>query len=64
MCNSVGSVDARAAIECCVNGALDVTVDVGARSRLVRSRRCRRRHRRRCTVRRLGRRRRRRRAWK
>ena len=57
-------MDARAAIECCVNGALDVTVDVGARSRLVRGRRCRRRHRRRCTVRRLGRRRRRRRTWK
>ena len=54
---------ARAVAGCCVNVVLDVVVEVGARSRLVRGRRCRRRHRRRCTVRRLGRRRRRR-AWK
>ena len=55
-------MDVRVVAGCCVDVVLDVTVDVGARSRLVRDRRCRRRHRRRCIVRRLGRRRRR--AWK
>ena len=57
-------LDVRGVAVCCINVSLDVTVDVGTRSRLVRGRSCRRRHRRRCTVRRLGRRRRRRRAWK
>jgi len=41
-CNSAGSVAARAVAGCSVDVIVDVVVEVGTRSRLVRGRRCRR----------------------